>query len=407
MRVLMANKFLYPRAGAETYMLTVAAELKARGHEVAFFGMEHPENTKLGTVQTIPLIEFGMRFGAMIALKSVGRAAYNSLMKKTQRRLDACIESFKPDLIHAHNIYNQLSPSLFVKHVEKIPVVMTVHDYKPICPNYSLFTRGETCTRCLTGGFGECVKNRCVQSSLIKSALAAASSLIHKLRHTYTRGYRRLISPSGFLKRQLVAGGIPEERVSVLNNFAAPAESCLPPGEGILYFGRLCREKGVHTLLDAYAAMSSPRPMLSIAGEGPLSDELKGMAARHGLNEIRWLGRIPPSEVARELDRCAVSVVPSVWYENCSMAILESLARGRPVIASDSGGNAELIRDGIDGLVFRAGDADELRAKLVELTGRENKTAEMGQAAHWAARERFSPAVHIEGLLANYELARG
>src|SRR5438477_309861 len=167
MRILMANKYLYPRAGAETYMLSVAAELKARGHEVAFFGMEHPENTKLGPLQTIPLIEFGVKHGAFNALKNITRAAAMSLTRSTQRRLDACIKSFKPDLIHAHNIYNQLSPALFSKYAGRIPIVMTVHDYKPVCPNYSLFTGGETCTRCLSHGFGQCVKNRCVQGSLL------------------------------------------------------------------------------------------------------------------------------------------------------------------------------------------------------------------------------------------------
>src|SRR5215213_1864954 len=132
MRILMANKYLYPRAGAETYMLTVATELQARGHTVAFFGMEHPENTTIGATQTIPAIEFGARHGKLNALKNIGRAAWVSATHDTQRRLDKFIATFKPDLIHAHNIYNQLSPSLFIKHAEKIPVVMTVHDYKPV-----------------------------------------------------------------------------------------------------------------------------------------------------------------------------------------------------------------------------------------------------------------------------------
>ncbi len=403
MRVLMANKFLYPRAGAETYMLTVADELQSRGHTVGFFGMAHPENTKRGEMQTIPAIEFGAKHGKVAALKNIGRAAWALATGSTQKTLAAFIDRFKPDLIHAHNIYNQLSPGLFVKYAATIPVVMTVHDYKPVCPNYSLFTQGETCTRCLSGKFMECVKHRCVQGSVMKSALAAASSSIHKSRETYTRGYRLLIAPSGFLKRQLVAGGIPEKHVTVLNNFAAPAKEFSTPGKGILYFGRLCREKGIDTLLAAYAKMPFPRPVLSIAGEGPLSEELKALAAQNGLNEIRWLGRISPSQIATELDRCAFSVVPSVWYENCSMAILESLAGGRAVVASDSGGNAELIRSGIDGEVFKAGDVDGLCAKLIELTQSPEKATTMGRAAHETAKNRFSPGVHVDSLMTIFE----
>src|SRR6185295_2225080 len=126
MRILMANKYLYPRAGAETYMLSAAAELKARGHEIAFFGMKHPENTNLAPTFTTPQIEFGVRSSALNTFKNLARAASDSLFGKTQQLLDACIASFKPDLIHAHNIYNQLSPALFRKHIHNIPVIMTV-----------------------------------------------------------------------------------------------------------------------------------------------------------------------------------------------------------------------------------------------------------------------------------------
>lgn len=407
MRILMANKYLYPRAGAETYMLSVAGELKKRGHEVGFFGMEHPENTRLGPTCTFPALEFGVRQSRFRAAQNIGRAAWIALSGSVQRRLDAFIDSFKPDLIHAHNIYNQLSPSLFVKHALRVPVVMTVHDYKPVCPNYSLFTQDRTCTRCIDDGFTHCIKNRCVQNSFMKSTLAATSSAVHKLRGTYTRGYHLLISPSRFLKRQLVAGGIPDQHVSVINNFATPAESFSAPGGNILYFGRLCREKGVHTLLDAYASLPEPRPPLRIAGEGPLGAELKALAAGKHLNSIQWLGRIPPAQVEKELDACAFSVVPSIWYENCSMAILESLARGRAVIASDSGGNPDLVRPGIDGEIFKAGDAIALNAILARLFGgtqadRRMRAETMGRAARESALGRFSPAVHVDALLERY-----
>lgn len=410
MRILMANKYLYPRAGAETYMLSVAAELNARGHEVAFFGMAHPENTNLGQVCAFPALEFGVRQSKFSALKNVARAAWFSVAGTVQRKLDQFIAQFKPDLIHAHNIYNQLSPALFVKHTPHVPVVMTAHDYKPVCPNYSLFTQGETCTRCLSGSFKPCVKYRCIQGSRIKSMLAAASSALHKSRQTYTRGYHLLIAPSRFMKRQLVAGGIPDERVVVLNNFAAPAVEFTQPGENLLYFGRLCREKGVHTLLHAYAKLSEPRPRLRIAGEGPLSDELKSLAAEKKLDSIEWLGRISPAQVAVELDQCAFSVVPSIWYENCSMAILESLARGRAVIAGDSGGNPDLIKPGQDGDLFAAGNVEALHAKLSALTagGTEAmraRAAQMGRAARESAIQRFSPGVHVDALLQHYAAA--
>jgi glycosyltransferase involved in cell wall biosynthesis len=406
MRVLMANKYLYARAGAETYMLTVAAELQARGHAVGFFGMAHPENTTLGPCGTIPALEFGVRQGKLAALGNLARASFAAAAGATPRRLRAFVRDFKPDLIHAHNIYNQMSPALFVEHARRIPVVMTVHDYKPVCPNYSLFTQGETCTRCLSGRFGACVTHRCVQNSTFKSAIAAASSWMHKTRRSYTRGYHRLIAPSAFLSARLAEGGLPAERIDVLNNFAAPAPEFTPPGTGILYFGRLCREKGVHTLLEAYAGLRAPRPELRIAGEGPLAEELKAFARERGLTTVTWLGRIPPAAVARELERCAFSVVPSEWFENCSMAILESLAHGRAVIASDKGGNPELIRPGLDGDIFPSGDVAALRACMQPLADEPARCVQMGRRAREAALARFCPAVHLDALLKIYETAR-
>lgn len=290
MRVLMANKYLYARAGAETYMLTVASELLARGHTVGFFGMAHPEQTTLGPCATIPPIEFGVRGGKLGALKNVFRAAATSIAGTTARKLRAFIRDFKPDLIHAHNIYNQLSPSLFVEHARNIPVVMTVHDYKPVCPNYSLFTEGEICTRCLGGSFKHCIAHHCVQNSRIKSTLAAASSWLHRARGSYVNGYNRLISPSAFLKRMLVQGGFESERIEVLNNFAAAPGTFTPPGQSILYFGRLCREKGVHTVLAAYAKSPEPRPELRIAGEGPLLGRIESVCPTAGADICALVG---------------------------------------------------------------------------------------------------------------------
>jgi glycosyltransferase involved in cell wall biosynthesis len=403
----MVNKYLYPRAGAETYMISVAEELIRRGHTVGFFGMDHPENTNLGPSATIPFLEFGAHRSLPARLHALAKAGGLALTQATQRRFDAFVADFNPDLIHGHNLYNQLSPALFRRAMGQRPCLMTVHDYKPVCPNYSLFVGGTNCTRCVGGSVLSCIRYRCCQGSLPISLLAALSAGRHRLRRTYQRDFSGLIAPSAFMKKQLVAGGLDGERITVLNNFAAPLDTPSPPGTGLLYAGRLCREKGIDTLIRAYAALpDGQRPPLTIAGEGPLGDELKTLAAAHNLSEIRWLGRIPPEAVRRELQACAVSVVPSRWYENCSMAIMESLAAGRPCLVSDSGGNPELVRHEQDGWVFAAGDEAHLCRQLEAIAALgQGERKQMGEAAVDACQRRFSPAVHLEGLLALYQQA--
>ncbi|MDF7823984.1 glycosyltransferase family 4 protein [Pontiellaceae bacterium B12227] len=400
----MVNKFLYPRAGAETYMLYVSEQLQKAGHEIAFFGMEHPENTTLGPCTTFPLLEFGPTQSTVDKLANIASAARQSLNGTVPRALREAIDAFQPDLLHAHNVYNQMSPGLFRPYMDRFPILMTIHDFKPICPNYSLFRDGSTCTLCVEGSVFNCVRHRCSQGRLSSSVLAAASAGIHRSRNTYQKGYHGFIAPSGFMLERMVQGGIPADRIEVINNFAAAPDHVTPPGTGFLFAGRLCAEKGVDTLIEAYALLEKPRPPLTIAGTGPTEKQLKARAAELGCDEINWTGRVAPEKVESMLEQSAYSIIPSLWFENCSIAIMESLAHGRPCIVSGNGGNPELIRDREDGWVFEAGHAHQLAECMREAHTLVPETREkMGAAAARIARKRFSPSVHLEQLMSVYE----
>lgn len=401
MRILMVNKYLYPRAGAETYMITVAEALLAAGHQVAFFGMAHPDNTRIGPSATVPFLEFGRSQPTAKRLANIGKAFAGGLAGTTRHRLETFCQTWKPDLIHAHNIYNQLPPSMFRGAARHIPVLMTVHDYKPVCPNYSLFVDGATCTECVGGSVMPCVKKRCCQGSLFASGLAAASALHHRHARTYHRDYHWMVSPSHFVRERLIDGGLDGERIQVIHNFAAIPEHFTAPGTGLFYGGRLCVEKGVDVLLKGYAMLPAPRPRLRIAGDGPLAESLQALSRELGLETVTWLGRIKPEEVLSELDQAAVAAVPSTWFENCSMAIMESLAMGRAVLASNAGGNPDLVRPGIDGEVFEAGSPESVRDALLRLFNEYDLKA-LGRAAREAAQARFSPSVHLKQLLTAY-----
>jgi len=399
----MVNKYLYARAGAETYMLYVAEQLIKRGHTVAFFGMEHPENTTLGETRTLPFLEFGSRGSISQKLISIGRALISTASGSPRRSLMSFADSFKPDVIHAHNVYNQLPPSLFKGLRGKIPVVMTAHDYKPVCPNYSLFVNNTVCEKCLDGNYFYCISHRCCHNNILTSAVAALSSTAHRLRGTYRKDYDQFIAPSPFMRDKLVQGGLPEDKIVVIENFSELPNTITKPKQGILFCGRLCVEKGVYILLKAYALLKSPRPELTIAGEGPLEKELKGWSKSNAINDsIRWLGRITPNKVLHELEECAVTVVPSIWNENCSMAIMESLAYGRPVITTELGGNPNLIENGVTGEVFDSSSPSALAGKLEKLLTKRSVLDRESKAARESAEERFSAEVHMEQLLAVY-----
>ena len=395
MRIMMVNKYLYPKAGAETYMLELCRTLIAEGHQVAFFGMNHPEITKLGPTCAIEEVNFGANQSVSSRIKQIGQAIYQNCT--IRRKFRNFCKEFKADFIHAHNVYNQIPASLFKG--SKLPVLMTAHDYKPVCPSYNLYSKGSNCDKCLAGSFKPCIKNRCVQDSLLSSTLAAISSYVHKKSGTYTNSINHYVAPSSFMKQKLVMGGLPSEKISVIHNFTTVNYTLDTPGDSLLYAGRICKEKGVDTLIDAYELLPEPRPELKICGTGPLKVKLQKESEKRKLN-IKWLGYVSPDRVKEEMKSACAVIVPSKWNENCSMTIMESLIHGRPVIASDAGGNPELIENAYNGFVFKAGDVQDLLRVLIELS-QADKLNLSCQAAY-SGQKFFSPQAHLKNLFKVY-----
>ncbi|MCH2208118.1 MAG: glycosyltransferase [Lentisphaerales bacterium] len=397
MRILMVNKFLYPRAGAETYMLRLSETLINAGHEIAFFGMDHPLKTDIAKTYTVKQLEFGKHLGKWAKLGQLTKAAYQAL--KIKKIFKQSCKDFRPDLIHAHNVYNQLPPDLFKDAY--VPVIMTAHDYKAVCPSYNLFTNDANCYKCQKGSFIPCITNKCVQNNLLASSISAISSTYHKWRKTYIDHIDSYIAPSRFMKEQLIAGAIPDEKVKVINNFTETETKTFKAGEeGLLYAGRICREKGLHTLLEAYRQLPGKRPKLTICGTGPLKPELEAMTERESL-DVTWTGYVNPARIIQEMKKAKAVIVPSVWNENCSMTIMESLANGRPVIASNAGGNPELINHGFNGLVFKAGDVEDLTQKLKMFELLDIK--KLSDNAALSGKSYFSSDNHLKQILHHYD----
>lgn len=411
MRVLHVNKFVYRRGGAEGYMLDVAEIQRAAGMEVEFWGMHHPENlADLPLAATFaPHVELEPPPGGLATLGASGRMVWSPASSKGLAR---ALDRFRPDVVHFHNIYHQLSPSVLRPvRAAGIASVMTLHDYKLACPNYQLLSHGRVCERCVGGSTLNAVRERCKSDSLGASALLAVESGLHRLTNAYAP-VDRFISPSHFLRRVMIRAGISPDRIVTLANVvsgvdAAPRaeDTSRRAGEARFVFaGRLSREKGVDVLIRALG--EAPDGIrLDIAGDGPLRAELESLAAEVAPGRATFHGRLAKGEVEALVAKATAMVVPSRWHENQPMTILESFAAATPVVATTMGGMPELVRDGVEGRLVAPDDVAELARVLTELADDPAAARLMGERAREGFSAEFTPEAHLVGLGAVYDEA--
>lgn len=400
MKILQANKFFFRNGGSETVMFQERDYLLENGHQVVDFSMKDKRNLNS---------EYSPYF--------VGNKDYVKGKSKLSKMMDAVsfihsteavanisqlIDRTQPDLVHCHNIYHQLTPSI-IGAAKKlgIPTVLTLHDYKPVCPTYNRLQNGQVCSNCLESGFTQVIKNRCVDGSLVKSSLMYAEAAVQKLMGNYEK-VDAFIAPSQFMLKD-VSTRIPSSHMHLLPNGIDTSEVQLSEeDEGyVLFIGRLVPEKGAATLLQAHAK-SNESFNLIVAGTGPMYDVLKAQ-----YNPSILVGYLSGEALQNTIRKASVIVVPSEWYENCPMSVLEAMAYGKPVVGSRIGGIPELIEDGETGLLFEAGDADSLLAALNKLMGDKALRQKMGKAGHQRVEQYFSLEKHHQGLMNIYEKVLG
>jgi glycosyltransferase involved in cell wall biosynthesis len=409
-KVLQVNKFYYNRGGAETVCFDEAALLRARGHDVIPFSMHDDRNVATPYeryfVSNVDLreTEGGVTGRVMTAL----RVLYS---REAARNIDRLAADARPDVAHLHNIYHQLSPSILRPLRRRgVPVVMTLHDYKLICPAYTLYTEGAPCERCRGGRYYNAVLHSCVKDSRAKSALCTVEAYMHHLMRFDRSFVKFFIAPSEFLAAKVIEFGTDPRRVVHIPNFVDPgtAPAIGAPGPYFLYAGRVEHVKGLGTLLRAVKESESARRFeLRIAGDGEARAEYEAWCAANGLTNVRFLGHLSQKELRPELEAARFVVVPSEWHENAPLSVLEAAARGKALVASDMGGLPEMVRDGETGVIFRAGSVEGLRAAIEALLASPERTREMGRNARTLVMEKNSPDLHYQQLIELYERARG
>jgi glycosyltransferase involved in cell wall biosynthesis len=398
MRILFANKFWYGRGGQERVMFDEIRWLEEAGHEVAHFSTSHPQNDPSAWSDYFaPSLELGAT-GSLTMSQSALAAARMFHNGAAVRQFSRLMRDFGPDLIHAHGIHRQISPSvLTVARRAGIPVVHSLHDYHLVCPADTLLRkRTQLCIprRCGTLWFGACVSARCVRGRALPSILSAAETSWARVRRSYERGVTRFISPSHFLWRQMESAGwkLP---VDVIPNAVPTEVERAETGHGFVISGRLSFEKGVAVALDA---AQSARVSVTVAGDGPLRDQLK-----EAYPAVAFTGHLSGESVRDLVRRARAVVVPSVWFENAPMSILEAMASGVPVIASRIGGIPEQVTHMVDGILVTPGDASELSQAMRLLEDDSELAQRLGSQAQKTVARRFSPEAHLEALLKTYQ----
>lgn len=398
MKVLLVNKFLYPKGGDAISMLTTGKLLADRGHTVYYWGMSHPSNPPYPHQDLfVDEVDYHRKQSAAQNLRHSLQILYSL---EAKRKADRMIRQVRPDLVHVHNFAHQLSPSIlhaFRKY--RLPVVMTMHDFKLVCPVYTLLSRGRFCRQCRQGRFYWCSLKKCAKGSYAKSLLATLEMVLHhQVLHVYDL-IDLYFSPSQFMlrtMRDMGFGGDLRHLPNFIDLKLYPMPSAAPE-RYFAYFGRLDEGKGLETLL----AAAGTDITLKIIGDGPLRP---GLERRAGAN-IRFLGYLRGKDLQREIQPSLAVVHPSELNENQPLSILEAFALGKAVIGSDLGGIPELVQDGGTGLIFRAGQPDDLRQKLTRLLDHPEQAATLGAAARARVEREFSQERHYQALLGLYQEA--
>jgi glycosyltransferase involved in cell wall biosynthesis len=401
--VLMVNKFHFPKGGAEHYMFRLAGLLEQRGIQVDYFSMRDPRNLPCDTDRWfVSHVDFespphGLRRRAGVA----GRTIYSI---EGRRKMASLLAHRPVDIAHLHIIYHQLSPSVLAPlRSSGVPVVMTVHDFKLVCPVYTLQSNGEICERCVGNGFHPAIVHRCNRRSLPGSALLAGETWLHRRLGLYRDGIDLFIMPSAFVRDKVIAGGYSADRMVVVPNcvVAADYEPRYQPGDHCLYIGRLSREKGVHVLVQA-AIESGAK--VKLAGEGPMRPTLERMIAENDC-DVELLGYRSGDELAEAVQQSAAVVMPSVCHDNCPLAVIEAMAWGKPVIGSRVGGIPELVRDGEEGLLVPHDQPAALGAAMVRLLEDPELAERLGRNGRSRVEEHYDAEPHYRAVTAAYAQA--
>ncbi|MDN0051094.1 glycosyltransferase [Bacteroides gallinaceum] len=389
MRILLSNKFYYRRGGDCIYMLNLEQLLKKHGHEVAIFAMDYPENQDSPWQRYFPqnmskLMAFTRPFGS----------------QEVKRIFNRLLDDFKPEVVHVNNIHTQLSPVLVeLAHQRGIRTIWTLHDYKLLCPRYDCLRGGvDICEKCFEGDKTPCKTYKCMKGSALASLIGYKEAVMWN-RPRLEACTDVFVCPSNFMAEKMMQGGFKKDKLKVLCNFIDIGKcrkfSYTEKEDYYCFIGRLSHEKGVKTLIEAACRLLYK---LKIIGGGPLDEELKAKNEELKGN-IEFVGVKQWDEIKELVGKARFSVIPSEWYENNPLSVIEAQCLGTPVLGARIGGISELIREGVTGMCFESRNVEDLKGKIETMF---HATFDYDMIAH-TAQERYNAENYYQQIMKIYQ----
>lgn len=362
MKILLVNKFLYPRGGDCIHTLNLGRLLRKAGHSVHFYAMDYPKNLQDENEACFAEEISFSSMGLSGKIKAAGRVLWGIGVKSGFEKL---LDNLQPDIVHLNNIHSYLSPIVAkLAHQRGIKVVWTLHDYKLVCPSYNCLCKGKICEACFTRK-ANVLYHKCMKNNMQASILAMAEAMYWN-REKLSRWTDTFICPSRFLAKKMEEGGYREDKLQVIPNFIGEEQSRYildtannKRENAYAYIGRLSEEKGIEALLEA--AIRLPYK-LYVVGSGPAEKELMN---KYTGDTIIFLGHQTTKGVMEVLKKVSFTVLPSIWYENNPLGIIESLCCGTPVLGRNIGGIPELLETENCNRLFR--EDEELTERIVEM----------------------------------------
>ena len=386
MKILLVHNYYLQPGGEDVAFQSEMELLRRYGHEVRTF---EDHNARIANLNPVSL-----------ALGTIWS-------EKSRKRLTELLEKETPEIVHFQNTFPLISPSAYYAcHQAKAAVVQSLQNYRLLCPVATFYRDNHVCEDCLGKAITwPGILHACYRSSYSQSALVTAMLVAHRILGTWQSLVDAYIALTRFSQAKFVEGGLPSRKIFLKPNFVVSDPGRKQEnGNFALFVGRLSEEKGIRTLLSAWRPLSIP---LKIVGDGPLRQDLFYELSKFNVGEVEYLGSLPHAGVLTLMKRARILIFPSQWYEGFPLTIAEAFACALPIIASDIGSQAEIVRNGYSGLHFRAGDVTDLREKIQWCFRNPEEVSRMGENARREYEENYTAENNYLQLMDIYSHALG
>lgn len=375
MNILIIHNAYQQRGGEDSVVEDEIALLRSHGHNVVVYSRHNDE---------------------LVHAKKAAAGLDTFWSRQTTAEVGAVIQSIAPDVIHVHNTFPLISPSVYwVAAQNNVPIIQTLHNFRTLCPQAMFLRNQKVCEDCLGKLPWRGVVRSCYRGSSAQSAVLAGMVTFHRVIGTWTNKVTRYIALNDFCRTKFIEGGLPAERLVVKPNFVDFAAPDVIERRGFLFVGRLSVEKGIKTLVES--AQKVPAVDIAVAGTGPESELLAGA------QNIKALGALSGRDVRKQMSQATALLLPSIWYENFPRTLVEAFGCGLPVIASRIGALAELVQNGKTGLLFEPGNAIDLAEKIRWAEANPTAMARMGLAARAHYEANFTAERNYHQLMTIYQ----